>query len=105
MTKLVTEHECPHRADGVYKKRMGAIERVDKATPFYVCPAARLDGSRNLDSECVKVFLPGVVFNFSFLHQAEQVAVGAHIIEAMVVYASMADMGCHPLQRFISSQF
>jgi len=60
-------------------------------------PARRLHGAGNLERKLVKTALPGILRDAAFVHQAQQIAVSAEILEAMVVDAGVADMNRHQL--------
>src|SRR4051794_9167151 len=103
MAQNVAERKGPHGADRIYKKRMRAVKRVNVPTAVYDCgPARRLDRSRHFNRQFVEVPLPFVLRKFAFVHQAQQVAVGADVIKTMVVYPDVRDMWRHELDSVLA---
>ena len=95
VAQLMADNQSPTRTDGIHKQRMRPVERVNKAPRFDARPAARLHGSRYFQGQFIEVFLPFVKGDFTFIHQTQEIAVGADVVETVVVYADVADVGGH----------
>src|SRR4051812_11172479 len=78
---------------------MPSVEGIDVATVVEVGPACCLDRPGNFEGQFIKEFLLLVCFNFSFDHQAKQVAVSGNVVETVVMHAYMRNMGCHQFHR------
>jgi hypothetical protein len=62
-------------------------------------PARGLDGAGGLEGEFVEVFFPRVVGDEALAHEAEEIAVGADVVEAVVVDADVGDVRRHEVDR------
>src|SRR5690606_40389488 len=60
----------------IHKKRMRAVEGINKPTVFNRRPPAGLYGTGYFQCQLIKVLFPFVERCLSFYHQPEQVAVG-----------------------------
>ncbi len=63
-------------------------------------PARGLDGAGSFEGEFVEAQLPVVGWDAAFQHQAAKVAVGADVIEAVVVHAGVRDVESHEVDHF-----
>src|SRR5438876_7638782 len=98
--------EGPKRPQRVDEQRMGTIERVDEpATVVNPRPARRLDRAGDFQRQFVKVLLPLVERNFTFAHQAEQIAEGGDIVESVIVDADVREVGRHALEGVAPADF
>ena len=113
MPKHPCDNERSNRSDRVGKKRVRPIERMNKPriTPIGMifadpreskstAPPAR---PRCLERQFVRRQLPRIMRNPFFPHQSAEVAIGADIVEAMIVHANMADVFGHVLERYCSA--
>ena len=100
------ERQHTQRADGVRKKGLRPVEGIDVAAAVVGAgPAARLHGAGNLGRQFVKVPFPRVLANASLVHQAQEISVGADVVEAVIVYADMGDVCRHHLDGFALADF
>ncbi|MBA7481356.1 hypothetical protein ES707_16826 [subsurface metagenome] len=99
MTQSVGRAQHPERSDRVDEQRMRTVEGVDVAQIVgQSCPAGRLNRSGHLQSELAERLGPTVPRSLALAVQTQKIAVGADVVEAVVVYADMADVGGHGLQ-------
>lgn len=99
MTEAMGDGEGAEGADGVDEEGMGTIEGVDVAAAAVDGgPAGGLDGAAGLECELVEVFFPGVGGDAAFGEEAEEIAVGGDVVEAMVMDAGVGDVGGHELK-------
>ena len=93
--------EGAHGADGIAEKGVGAVEGV------YVTeirselgPTCSLDGAGDFKGKLVESQLPFVGGDAAFQHEAAEVAVGADVVETVVVHAGMGDVKGHEVDHF-----
>ena len=101
MAELVGHSENAAGTNGVDKEGVWAVEGVDEAAVLVLCPAAGLHGSRDFEGEFVEIEFAFVLGRFAFEHEAAQVTVGGYVVEAMIVYPNVADVGGHGLDGFL----
>ena len=83
---------------------MGAVERVDETAVGQRRPAARLDGAAHFQGELVEPQLPVARGHAPFARQPPQRAVGADVVEAVVVHAHVGEVRGHALHCARSSE-
>ena len=64
-----------------------------------------MHGAGNFERQLVKAPLPCILRDAAFVHQAQQVAVSADVVEAVVVNAGVAQVDRHQFHRACPSQF
>ena len=85
------------------KSECGPLKRVDVAAAIGGArPARRLHRAGHFQRHLVEAALPGVFRDASLGHQAEQVAVGADVVEAVIVNADVADVRRHHVDRSLA---
>ncbi len=105
MAESVAERESTHGTDGVYEERMRAVERINIAAAGNRRPARRLNCSRTFKRKFVEVPFPFVLFELAFVHQPKKIAIGADVVEAMVMYAYVRHMRSHERDRMLPARF
>src|SRR4051812_36441546 len=81
---------------------MWSVERIDVAASGpRPRPARRLNRPGYFHGQFVEVSLPCLLFYPAFVHQAQQIAIGADVVEAMIVHADMRNMGGHVSHRML----
>ena len=85
----------PQRADRIDEQRVRPVEGVDIPAAGDVRPAPRLDRAAELQGQFVEVPLPCVFLDPPLVHQPQQVAVRADVVEAVVVNADVAHVRRH----------
>ena len=94
MAQAVGDGERAARADGVHEQRLRAVERVDVAGAVLdALPAGGLHGAADLERQLRDV-APGLL-DAALAHEPQQGAVGADVVEAVVVHADVADVRGH----------
>src|SRR6188508_2243604 len=68
-------------------------------------PAPGLHGAADLQRQLVEVALPLTGLEPSLARQAPEVAVGADVVEAVVVHADVREVRSHAFQRAAAPQF
>src|SRR5260370_22519242 len=75
---------------------MRAVEGIDiTAALSGARPAGGLHGAGHLQGHLVEAALPQILSNASLAHQAEQIAVGADVVEPVIVNAGVAEVRRH----------
>ena len=98
VAERVGDGEGAQGADRVDEQRVGTVEGVDEpAAVRGPGPAPRLHGAARLEGQLVEGPLPGVLGDPALVHQAQQVAVGADVVEAVIVHADVGEVRRHPL--------
>ena len=96
MAQVVADGQGAQGADGVHEKRMRAVEGVDVAAAIGgPRPAPRLHRAGTFQGHFVRAALPGVLPDAPFLHEAQQIAVGADVVEAVIVDARVGEVRRH----------
>jgi hypothetical protein len=96
----VGDRHGTHRPDRVRKERVRPVEGVDVAEAVEgIRPARRLNGPGHLQRQSIELRLPPVLLDAPLSHHPEKVAVGADVIEAVVVYADVGEVVCHVVHR------
>src|SRR6185369_18067878 len=72
---------------------------MDEAAARNWRPAARLDRAAHLQGEGVEALLPVAGLDPTFAGQAPQRAVGADVVEPVIVDADVREVRRHPIQR------
>ncbi len=102
--KPVRNGQRTQRADGIHKKRMRAVERVDvSAAVGDARPACSLDGAAGFERQPVVIPLRLCGLDFALAGQPCQVAEGADHVESMIVDAGVGGVAFHPLPRSLAS--
>src|SRR5258706_6921869 len=83
---------------------MRAVERVDEAAVRQRRPPARLHGAADLQRELVEAPLPLADLDARLAGEAPEVAVRAHVVEAVIVHADVREMRRHPLDGARATQ-
>ena len=97
MPQHVGDGQRAQRADGVHEERVGAVERVDVAAIGQPGPPFRLHRAADLQGELVEAQLPGRRVDPALARQPPQPAVGADVVEPVVVHADVRQVRRHPL--------
>ncbi len=104
----LTEHEAERqraqRAERVDEQRMRAVERVDETAVGQLRPAAGLDSAAHFQRELVEPQFPVACGHASFARQPPQVAVGADVVEPVVVHAHVGEVRGHSFHSPRSSE-
>ena len=105
MPELVAHRECSQRADRVAKERMRTVERVDVTVPVgRPRPAGRLHGAAHLERQFAEIEKMLIPMNAAFEHQPADVAIGADVVEPVVMHADMRDMRRHEVDRALQPE-
>ncbi len=89
--------------DGVDEERMRPVERVDVAGAVgRFLPAGRLHRAAHLQGQLGE--LPQPVVDAALEHEPAQRAVGAHVVEAVIVHAGVAHVRGHPLDGAVAAE-
>ena len=98
MSHGVCGHHDAAGTDGINKQRLRAVERVDvTAAILGVGPTRSLDRAGEFDGEFAELDLVGGKTTFAL--EAQPVAVGREIVEAVIVDSDMRDVRSHALER------
>ena len=96
MAEPVGHRQGAQRADGVGEERVRPVEGVDEAAAVLGAgPAPGLDGSGAFQRQGVEIPFPGVGGDFPLVHQPGEVAVGADVVEAVVMDAEVGEVRGH----------
>src|SRR5271165_532956 len=96
MAEQVAGRERTHGADGIDEERMGAVEgEYISAAIRRAGPSCRLDRAGTFQGKFVETPLPPIFRYSAFVHEAQQVAVSADVVEAVIVHADVADVTRH----------
>ena len=97
MPEHVGDGQRAQRADRVDEERVRAVERVDVAAVGQRRPPLRLHRAADLERELVEAQLPGRRVDPALACQPPQPAVGADVVETVVVDADVRQVRRHPL--------
>ena len=105
---MVGHHQRTNRPHRVYEQRVRPIEGVNKpgsgrTARLDGCPAAGLHRAGYFQGQFVEILFALIVRYLPFAHQAVQVAVGAQVVEAVVVHSDMAHVGRHVFYRVFAT--
>ena len=104
MTENVGKAEGAKRADGIGEERLGAVERADVAELGGESgPAGGLDGAAGVEGEIVEVGFPIVGGETTFAEESAQIAVGADIVEAVIVDPDVGDVDGHSAEGGVAA--
>ena len=104
MTENVGKAEGAKRADGIGEERLGAVERADVAElGGELGPAGGLDGAAGFEGEIVEVGFPLVRGEATFAEESAQIAVGADIVEAVIVDPDVGDVDGHSAEGGVAA--
>ena len=104
MAQTVRDGQRSQRTNRVAKQRVRAVERINiSMTVRGGAPASRLHGPGCLEGQFIQFAFPPVVRNASFAHQPVEIAIGADVVEAVVMNADVRHMRCHAVDRMISA--
>ena len=105
MAKLMCKCERSTGANRIDKQRLRAVERIDVAGAVArFCPPGGLHRPADFKRQLEIAPLPGVVRHAPFAHQPPQVAVGADIVEAVIVNADVRQMRRHHRKRPLAAK-
>ena len=105
VTELVRQRERAQRPNSVDKQRVRAVERVDIAAALRQArPAAGLHRAADFERQLAEVLAPRVVCDLPLAPEPPQVAVGADVVETVIVHTDMGEMRRHPQQRALLAQ-
>ena len=99
MAQLVRDRQRPQRTDRIDEQRVRPVEGIDVTAARDLGPPPGLDRAAELQRQFVEVAFPGVFRDPAFAHQPQQVAVGADVVEAVIVDAHVAHVRGHLLDR------
>jgi hypothetical protein len=100
VAQLMAQRQRAQGTDRVGEERVRSVERIDVTlVRLQFRPARGLDRSGRLEGQFVKILFPGVERNLTGAHQAQQIAVGADVVESVVVDADVGDVRGHPINR------
>ena len=103
--ELMRQGERAQRADRVDEERMRSVERVDEASARNLRPPGGLDRAAHLQRELVERDLIGGRIEPPRTRQPPEIAVGADVVESVVVDADVREVGRHAVERPRPSQF
>lgn len=104
MSENVGKAEGAKRADGIGEERLGAVERADVAElGGELGPAGGLDGAAGFEGEIVEVGFPIVGGEATFAEESAQIAVGADIVEAVIVNPDVGDVDGHSAEGGVAA--
>ena len=105
MAKLMRKRQRSAGANRIDKQRLRAVERIDVAGAVgRFRPARRLHRAADFKRQLKIASLPGVVRHAPFVHQPPQVAVGADVVEAVIVDADVRKMRRHHRERALAAE-
>ena len=105
MAQAMGQGQHAQRADRVGKQGVRPVERVDVSIAVArTAPASRLHGAAGFEGQFIQLALPGVVPKAAFEHQPPQIAVGADIVEPVVMHTDVRHVRSHPADRVRTSQ-
>ena len=85
---------------------MWPVKGVDIAQPIgNVRPSCRLNSACQLQGQFVKIRFSPVCRDTPLTHEAQEVAIGADIVKAVIVNTNMADVWCHMFYCIIATRF
>ena len=100
VAELMGQGQGPQGADRVREEGMRPVERVDVAeVGSERRPARGLHRAADLEGQLVEARLPTVLADAPLAHQAQQVPVRAHVVEAVVVHADVREVRRHAVHR------
>ena len=99
MAQAMPEGQRPQGANRVDEQRVRAVEGVYEPAIRQTRPAPGLHGAADLQRQLVEVPLPVAGLEPSLARQTPEVAVGADVVEAVVVHADVRKVRRHPLER------
>ena len=104
VTELMRDGERAAGADGIDEERVRAVEAVDEAGAVgELRPARGLHRAADLEREFVEFLLAFVPLDAAFVQQAEQIAVGGDVVEAVVMHAGVRDVAGHQFDGLAAS--
>jgi hypothetical protein len=95
----VGERQDPQRPHGVDEERVRTVERVDEAAVGQARPAVGLHRAADLQGKLVEVPLPRARVDAPLARQPPERAVGAHVVEAVIVHARVREVRGHAGDR------
>ena len=96
VAQQVRDRQRAQGADGIDKQRVRPVEGVDVAAAIGGRrPAGGLHGAGAFQRQLVVAAFPGILEDAAFGHEAEQVPVGADVVEAVVVNAGVGEVRRH----------
>ena len=99
------ERERAQRADGVDEQRMRTVEGMDEPAVLHWRPATRLHRAADLQRQLVEADFPIVGVDLAFARQPPERAVGADVVEAVIVDAHVRQMRRHAGDRALTTEF
>ncbi len=105
LTEDVAECQRAQRSHRIDEQRMGAVERVDvPAAVRQSRPSPRLHCTADFQRQLVEAALPLAGRDASFTHEPPQVAVGADVVEPVIVDPHVRQVRRHAIHGARSSQ-
>jgi hypothetical protein len=95
VTEEVCERECAERSHRVNEQRVRAVERMDVAAAGNRRPPPRLHRAAHLERELVEADFPFARIGTLFTRHAPERAVGAHVVEPVIVHAHVREVRRH----------
>ncbi len=96
VAELMAERESAQRTDRVGEERVRPVERINVAeVGRELRPTRGLHGAGGLERQFVEIFLPWVVGDDAGGHEAQQIAVGADVVEPVVVHPDVGQVRRH----------
>ena len=93
MAQLMCQGQRPQGTDSVGEEGVGAIERVNITVPVAgLAPTAGLHGTADLQCQLVEFQLGLILRESTLEHQSPQVAVGADVIEPVIMDPGVGDV-------------
>src|SRR5665213_670223 len=115
MSKHPRDNQRSNRTNRVGKKRVRPVERMNKPRIATIGmglpignnrrPPRRLHSATGLERHLVKSHFPRVMRNALFPHQTAKIAIGADIVETVIVNADMAYMPGHMADGIVPPDF
>ncbi len=99
LTQDEPESQRPQRSDRIHEQRMRTVERVDEPAVRQRRPSPSLHRAADLERQLVAGDFPCAGLEAALTSETPQRAVGAHVVESVVVYAHVRQVRRHPLHR------
>src|SRR5471030_103534 len=104
VAQQVAQGQSAQGADGIDEQGVRPVEGVNISAAIRTWrPARGLHGARDLQRQLVKAPLPSIFGNAPFGHEPQQIAVGADVVETVVVHSDMADVRRHERNRALTA--
>ncbi|MDB6027473.1 MAG: hypothetical protein JWM68_3696 [Verrucomicrobiales bacterium] len=104
VAELMADGEGAQGTDGVAEEGVRSVEGINVAELGRdLGPTGGLDGAGEFEGEFVEVLFPIVLGREAFVEEAQEIAVGADVIEAVVMHADVADVRGHLLDGGVAT--